>query len=759
MTLCLVSLVMALVFLGQAQSTAAGQMDTSQLTYNIEAQSLKSALEIYQKTSGLNLAYSDDLVQGKITDGVDGKNTTAQALKKILKDTGLTYTVTNQGTVVLRKNKMVVAQREVEKREAAEEKEKVQRPVEMEQMVVTATKTSIKVQEVPASVSVVTSEDIKLKARTDNYYDALRSVPGVFVNKAGFGDALFIRGKFPSMLVNGRDMNPFATGAPMMVSSMNIGMGSIERIEVLKGPQAAIHGSKAVSGVVNVILKKGDKDRPYVETRGFYGEGDEVSGGLSLSGGYDKLSYFLDLAAAEQDEYKTPEGTIPFMDFKRKNVYSRFDYAFSDEHEITFEYTYNHSEKTMGGEGYYYKPSAWSTIYGGETEYSGGFLTYNGDFSDWFSMYCFLGVAENGHFMVYGRPNYEPEHFLNKENETDYKEDILQGEIRGTFNLLSDNRLRTIVGLQYKDTDLAGYTEKTMAGVKAPFLDWDKEEEYWAPYIQVEFKPIPHVLMVAGVRYDDYETAEKDMSKTSPNFGLSLFPFAHTDYNWTTVWGSYSEAFLTPTAAQRYLPGYLGGNPDLNPEKSEGWEIGLKQRISTWANLEFNYFETDYEDLIKLIFVDPVNFVFKFLNIGEAEYEGCELLAEVYPTDWLTLHFGYTDIDKEDKKTGEKLYGMPDKIFQYGLTVNDLYGFYFSLWGEQHSDYQIDKKGTPHPSEDDIIWNTKLLYRCNITDRAVFEPFVFFENLTDEKYYGSPGDMPIMEGHAFHIGASLRVNF
>jgi Secretin and TonB N terminus short domain. len=84
--------------------------------YDIEAQSLKSALEIYQKTSGLNLAYSDDLVEGKMTDGVDGKNTTAQALKKILKDTGLTYMVTNQGTVVLKKNKMVVAQREAEKK-------------------------------------------------------------------------------------------------------------------------------------------------------------------------------------------------------------------------------------------------------------------------------------------------------------------------------------------------------------------------------------------------------------------------------------------------------------------------------------------------------------------------------------------------------------------------------------------------------------------------------------------------------------------
>ena len=747
----------ALLFVGTT-SAEAMEMD-----FNIPAQTLSSALKTFAEDTGLQMLYSSDTVKGIRSSRVNGRHQPKEALDILLGGTGLSFKFTDSDTVIVQKNetrkgKKLVAQREVEKREPAEEKEEVKRPVAMEQMVVTATKTPIKVQEVPASVSVVTSEDIKLKARTDNYYDAIRHVPGVYVNKAGFQDVLYIRGKVPSMLINGRDINPFASGASMMVSSMNIGMGSIERIEVIKGPQAAIYGSKAVSGVVNVILKKGDKDHPYVESRGFYGEGDEVSGGLSLSGGYDKLSYFLDLSAAEQDEYKTPEGTIPFMDFKRKNVYSRFDYAFSDDHELTFEYTHDHVENTMGGEGYFYKPSAWSSIYSHEPEFSSGFLTYNGDFSDWFSLYTYIGIAKNEFTLIYGRPNYEPEHFLNKESDTNYEEDILQGEIRGTLNLLSDDRLRTIVGLQYKDTDLDGCSEKTMAGVKAPFFDWDKEEEYWAPYIQVEFKPIPHVLMVAGVRYDDYESDEKEMSKTNPNFGLSLFPFAHTDYNWTTIWGSYSESFRTPTASERYLPGWLGGNPDLDPEESEGWEIGLKQRISRWANLEFSYFETDYDNLIKLMLVDPVNYVWEFLNIGQAKYEGCEFLAEVYPTDWLILHFGYTDIDKKDKETGKKLYGMPGKVFQYGLTVPDLYGFSFSLWGEQNSDFKISEDET-HPSEDDIIWNTKLLYCWNITDKAVFEPFVSFENLTDKKYYNFGAENGIMEGRAFHIGASLRVNF
>jgi iron complex outermembrane receptor protein len=637
--------VAALLFVGTT-SAEAMEMD-----FNIPAQTLSSALKTFAEDTGLQMLYSSDTVKGIRSSRVNGKHQPKEALDILLGNTGLSFKFTDSNTVVVQKNegrkgKKLVAQRE------GEEKEEAKRPVEMEQMTVTATKTPINVREVPASVRVVTSEDIKLRARTDNYYDALRSVPGVFVKKAGFQDDIYLRGKFPSIMVNGRDMNTFLTSGSLITSSMNVGTGAIERIEVLKGPQGAIYGSKAVSGVVNVILKKGDKDNPYVEMRGFYGEGDELSGGLSLSGGYDKLSYFLDLYSAQQNEYETPEGDIPFMDYERKNVYSRFDYAFSDDHELTLEYTYNDSENTMGGEGYFYKPSAWSAIYSHEPKNSGVFLTYNGEFSDWFSLYAFIGTQENEWQLIYGRPNDEPEHFLNKENETNYEEDILQGELRGTLNLLSDNRLRIIGGMhllsdnrlriiggmQYKQSDTDLYGEKTSGGIKAVSYDYDGKEEFWAPYAQVEFRPIPHALMVAGIRYDNYETGEKDMSRTSPNVGLSLFPFAHTDYNWTTIWGSYSESFNTPNSVQYFSP---WGNPDLKPEEAEGWEVGLKQRISQWANLDFSYFETDYDNLIKFSLVDPDNYIWQLRNVDKAKYEGCELLAEVYPADWLTLHFGF----------------------------------------------------------------------------------------------------------------------
>lgn len=172
-----------------------------------------------------------------------------------------------------------------------------------------------------------------------------------------------------------------------------------------------------------------------------------------------------------------------------------------------------------------------------------------------------------------------------------------------------------------------------------------------------------------------------------------------------------------------------------------------------------SYFQTDYEDLIKLVTLGPMEW--KYLNVDEAEYKGYELAAEIYPADWLTLHFSLIDLDREDKDTGKKLLGQPNQMFQYGVTLNDLYGFSFSLWGRQNEDFKVKSGGkkVAHPSEGDIIWDAKLLYRWDLTENSVFEPFISVENIGDEEYYAYPPDMGIMEGRAWHVGANLRVNF
>ena len=319
------------------------------------------------------------------------------------------------------------------------------------------------------------------------------------------------------------------------------------------------------------------------------------------------------------------------MDYGKKNLFARLDYAFLDEHEISFDYTYDTSKDTVGGVGYYYKPSAENYIFSLEPKYQGGFLTYNGKLSDIFSLYSNFGIAKRDYRIISGAPNYEPIHFINKENNTLYKEDILQGELKGTANLLSDDRLRVIAGAQYKKTKLAADGYDAYGGVER----WKEKESNISPYTQLEFKPIKYLLFIAGVRHDIYDTAGRKMRSTNPNFGLSVFPFAGSAYDYTTLWTSYSKAFKTPSGNERFLPDWLGGNPDLKPERSKGYEIGVKQRIGEWGKVDISYFKTDYKDMIRLI--DIGGFQWKFRNEDEATYKGFEVTTEIYPTSLIRV--------------------------------------------------------------------------------------------------------------------------
>ena len=74
---------------------------------DIESQALGSALKTYEMITDINLAYSEEIVKGKKTNGVRGTHTLTKALEKILMGTGLFYMVTAQGLVALKETEAV----------------------------------------------------------------------------------------------------------------------------------------------------------------------------------------------------------------------------------------------------------------------------------------------------------------------------------------------------------------------------------------------------------------------------------------------------------------------------------------------------------------------------------------------------------------------------------------------------------------------------------------------------------------------------
>jgi outer membrane receptor protein involved in Fe transport len=631
------TLIFAFVFLTQALSMAE-QMDTVKLTFEIEAQSLKSALELYQKTSGLNMAYSDELVEGKSTNGVDGKNTPTQALKKILKGTGLTYTIAGQSTVVLQKAKrvfepkkvkMVVAQKEKEeeitpKKEEAEEKEEVRKELEIEETVITATKTERSIQEVPATVYTVDSEQIELSPGY-NIYDMLQTTPGIFVNRRAHRTMFFGRSKNMLVMVDGVPVNDLFQGEQYPSGDQYTDPDVVERVEVVMGPGSALYGAGAQGGVVNIITKRG-KMEPHFSVSGRFGEGDHYGTSISGGAGTNEVSFNLWAKWEQRDHWLDEDhNEMDHSGFNDKTFGTKLDWYPTDRTGLSLTL----SQANLEGEeiapevwgNSYYKSEPWRSTRVG--------LSLNHEFSSDSRIFAvFSHMDRTSSYMV-----YDLSEELRSKHDTDYE------KVGGTF------------------TNEDGESEEESTSGTSLFKE---DQDIWGFYVQDEMEITPYTRLNIGARYDKHPNFDEEVS---PRVGLSVLPF-----EWLTFYGSYGEAFVAPNF------GLLALNPDLNAETSESWEVGTKIRYKDLARLSLVYHSSDYEDLIQW-YCDATTGMWSVDNVGKAEIKGWEAQFAWTPNQHAELSFSIDLKDLKDKITGEVLSEMPEKIYTCSLFLKDLWGF------------------------------------------------------------------------------------
>src|SRR5207245_751437 len=130
---------------------------------------------------------------------------------------------------------------------------------EVEQVVVSATRFDIPLDQSPASVSVISSEDLEQK-QIQRVSDALREVPGLSVVQTGTAGQLtsvFIRGlrsEHTQILLDGI---PISQGLQGAFNFADLTTDDIDRLEVERGPQSTIYGPRALAGVIQIFTKEG----------------------------------------------------------------------------------------------------------------------------------------------------------------------------------------------------------------------------------------------------------------------------------------------------------------------------------------------------------------------------------------------------------------------------------------------------------------------------------------------------------------------
>ncbi|MEN0035902.1 MAG: TonB-dependent receptor [Cellvibrio sp.] len=593
----------------------------------------------------------------------------------------------------------------------------------VKEVVVTASLTARDSATSPAFTSVVSADDIA-KAPVNSLPDLLRETVGVTNQTDSTGrDQIQIRGmggRYTLILVNGKRVSSSGAlwrGGDFDFSS--IPLGSIERVEIVRGPMAALYGSDAMGGVVNIITKKPTEDWVGAVTAEYRGidageDGDQkrvsasATGAVSDAVGLSVSGEFTDRDAWFRNSAADPKEVPGLEEKKTASLVTTTSFKISDTQSLDLDVTYMNDERPKGLYSYAYYP-AWdfeSFSYREQeiTRYTYGF-THKAEW-DGFNTVAFI-QQENSKIDDFNSSYNDPQQRRVEEKNT-YAKVYATGEL-GRHALTAGIDLRNQViedAVSYLDTGKV-------------------ETNDVALFAQDEIAITDKLNFTLGGRLDDHEV-----------FGDHFSPKAYATYKLAddvVLKGGVSEAFKAPDAYQmseeyRVISCggscYLSGNPDLKPESSTNYEIGIEVNKNTW-NLSVVIFDNDVDDMIIAVY-DPAGPSRRWENIAKAKTTGVELDAGVDLSSNFSLSANITALDTEyinEAGVKTELESRPESLGNLSLNWQVSDSFTTGL-GAHYTGKQI-YEGNDLPSYTRLDWTAAY----DVTSSTVIRFGV--KNLTD----------------------------
>lgn len=519
----------------------------------------------------------------------------------------------------------------------------------LEQIVVTASGFEQNVKDAPASITVVTSEELE-KGSFRDLTDALREVQGVAVTGIAKERDIYIRGlpgSYTLILVDGKRQNTRearTNGNAGFEQSFIPPVAAIDRIEVVRGPMSSLYGSDAMGGVINVITKKvGDKWSGSVTTEGTFQQHSKFknSGQVSWYANgpilKDQLGLQIWGRGFKRGEDNVFNGESASKDF---DLSGRLTYTPNADHDI-----YLSAGKTRVLRDALLGVSVDPTANGASDSHNAHIrehwsLSHTGR---WGPTTSELSIQQE--WAV--RDN------LDGINEPRIRNTVIDGKLTTPFELLGDNTL--ITGGQYNEARLSSTNPGQSATVMNTFTAYQ-----WALFVENEWRPIENFALTGGLRMDQHEI-----------YGTHFSPRLYGVWNATpdlTIKGGVSTGFRAPEI-RSVAPGFayttqkgagvILANENLRPESSTNYEIS-----ALWDNGEISfgatYFYTDFTDKITNrntggTWVNSSNKsynLWEYLNIDGAVLQGVELTSSWQATHDLSLRASYTYTDSE-QQTGD----------------------------------------------------------------------------------------------------------
>lgn len=520
---------------------------------------------------------------------------------------------------------------------------------ELNPLVVTASRSEHSLADAPASVSVITAEQIKARG-AGNLLEALRGVPGLNLNgrQVGGRKTLSIRGaedRHTLVLIDGRRIS--STDDTIGHSDYQYGwvaMEQIERIEVVRGPMSALYGSEAVGGVINIITRKGGQQwHGGASVRGELGEGPAGDGHQMSASASGPLGEWFDLALGVEDRRRAPtprpenKATSDIEGQDRQSGNLRLGFTPSEGQRLQLdmlrseETRRRHEQNTRLPARPYYLDTY-------DLQRRQDALTWQ---ADWSLLRSELRYSE-AEFEV----NNKRSNNIAPTRPQRLEDRVWDGNL--AFALGDSHSLTLGAERREEFLENAGLTGGSDSAL------------HKALYVQDEIALADDWALTLGTRLDHHAI-----------FGSESSPRAYLVWRASpelTIKGGYGEAFRAPTLKQ-ISPNYVGaegphtflGNADIQPETSRSWEIGADWRDEQSAYTA-TLFRSEIKDLIYYNLLRRVGprSIYQYDNISEARIDGLEVALRRALGGGFSLASSMTWLDARDRDSDDKLTGRPE---------------------------------------------------------------------------------------------------
>jgi len=527
----------------------------------------------------------------------------------------------------------------------------------MSEIVVSATKTKIPEIEAASSISVIDSSEIA-NSCSSTVLSLLNDQYGLSYTQQGAPGSLanvYMRGGDPGstlILIDGVDVN-MPNDPENTYDFSDLPIDNIKRIEILRGPQSTLYGSNAMAGVINIITGQGiGKPKLFLSTEG--GSYDTFRGLAGLAGSLNEFNYSITASryytagfSSASAKYGNTEkdGTSNF------NFSSRFGYGFTKDFELNLYLRYSNANTALDQFGGQHgdDPTYVYHLQEPSLRAEGKLNLFNGFWNQTVGLSFFRNVREYS----FDSTLYNP-----ASSSSIYDGTRLQFDWQNNFGLSKNNTLTFGVESQTENAISDYFYNSSSYGSFASIFP-NKNENTTAVYLQELTSFNNEFFFSAGVRLD----------KANRFGSVVTYRIAPAYFIWATgtkLKATVGTGFKSPSLFYLFDPAY--GNPDLQPEKSFGWDAGIEQYlINSDLTAGINYFDNNYTNLFGF------DNNFKAININKAVTNGAEVYLKARPYEYIGIRLNYTYTNTKDESPNSASSGLPllrrpkDKI---GLNID-----------------------------------------------------------------------------------------